>query len=121
MYPDGIRSLVQGWTKSFARGAGYLPLWRVLGIAFWLTCSIGSLTWAGGLPNPKSIALYLLFAAQLLLQLRQVGSFGLLDALLYPVHVAVLLFVSLRSLWYTHVRRRVSWRGRDVPVPRQRT
>jgi 4,4'-diaponeurosporenoate glycosyltransferase len=119
MYSSGIRSLFQGWTKNFARGAGLMPLWRVLGVIFWLTCAIGSLTWAGGLPRPRAFALYALFTTQMFLQLRQIGSFGLLDALLYPLHVAMALFIALRSLWSTHVRRSVSWRGRDVAIPQR--
>jgi 4,4'-diaponeurosporenoate glycosyltransferase len=57
-----------------------------------------------------------MFTVQMAVQLRQVGNFGVIDALLYPVHVIVMALLFARSLWRTYVRRTVRWRGRDVPV-----
>jgi 4,4'-diaponeurosporenoate glycosyltransferase len=120
MYPRGVRSLVEGWTKSLAGGAARGGFGRMAGIAFWLVCSLGALTWSHGLPRPMSLLFYGLFAAQVLVQLRQIGTFGLVDALLYPVHVGVFLALLAASAWMTFVSHRARWRGRSVPIPSRR-
>lgn len=114
MYPDGLRSLVDGWTKNFARGALAAGPLRVLAIAFWITCAIGCLTWADGIPKPLSNVLAGLFAVQMTAFFKQVGRFSVLDGLLYPLHLLFFLVVFLRSLFRTYVLREVSWRGRRV-------
>jgi 4,4'-diaponeurosporenoate glycosyltransferase len=116
MYPHGLRALVEGWTKSLGRGTQRGSWGRVAGIIFWLTCSIGALTWAHGLPRPESFVLVGLFVVQFAVQLRMVSTFGVLNALLYPFHVAWLSVLFLLSLWMTFVRRKVRWRGRSISV-----
>lgn len=114
MYPDGFRQLLEGWTKNFGLGAKTVSLWRFLGIAVWLTCSIGCLTWVHGVPNGAGEYIYGLFAIQMAVYFRQVGSFSLLDAVLYPLHAVFFVLVFARSLFHTFVLRRVAWRGRRV-------
>jgi 4,4'-diaponeurosporenoate glycosyltransferase len=114
MYPHGIRQLVEGWTKNFGLGAKAVALWRVFGIALWITCSIGCLTWVHGVPNGTGEYLYALFAIQMAVLFRQVGSFSVLDAVLYPLHVVFFTLVFARSLVHTYVLRRVTWRGRRI-------
>lgn len=114
MYPHGFRSLLEGWTKNLGSGAKAVAFWRFLAIALWVTCSIGSLTWVGGIPSTKSEILYGLYAIQMAVLFRQVGSFSLLDALLYPLHAVFFTLVFARSLFHTYVLRRVVWRGRHV-------
>ena len=62
------------------------------------------------------VVLYLLFVAQLHRLFDQVGAFGIVTAALYPVLVVVFLAVFARSMWRTHVRHSVRWRGRLIPV-----
>jgi 4,4'-diaponeurosporenoate glycosyltransferase len=116
MYPQGLRGLLDGWTKSMGRGMAGTQWWRLAGVMFWLTCAIGGLTWAYGLPRVESFVCLGLFTVQMAVQFRQVGTFGILDAVIYPLHVAVIALLFLTSLWRTYVRRKVRWRGRDVPV-----
>jgi len=47
---------------------------------------------------------------------RQVGRFGPVAALLYPGLLAFFFAVFARSVWSSRVRRRVTWRGRAIPV-----
>ena len=115
MYPDGFQSLWEGWTKNFGSGAGFIGFGRVLAITFWLVVSVGVVKWGGGVTThdwPK--VFYGLYALQFLVMFRQVGNFSVLCALLYPLGVLFLAVVFLRSLWRTHVRKSVTWRGRDV-------
>jgi 4,4'-diaponeurosporenoate glycosyltransferase len=119
MYPGGIRQLVDGWAKNFATGAGSTRRWRLAAIVGWVT-ALGTAAFAlddglrGELDPVLGVALYLAFAAQLWWMFRQVGSFGPLTALLFPIPLVGFIVVFLRSLWLTHVRHAVTWRGRSV-------
>ena len=119
MYPGGLRQLTEGWTKNFAVGAGSTRLPRLAAIVWWITC-LGSAAFAlddslrGDLPLVTGVALYLAFATQLWVMFRQVGRFGPVTALLFPVPLVFFIAVFVRSLWRTHVRHSVTWRGRAV-------
>lgn len=117
MYPDGFRSLFQGWTKNFGSGAWAMGFLRFAALTFWLTFAMGALKWGGGVDShvwPRIF--YGAFALQLFVMMRQMGNFSVLCALLYPLEVAFLVVVLLRSFWRTHVRKSVTWRGREVPT-----
>jgi hypothetical protein len=47
---------------------------------------------------------------------RRVGRFGIGSALAFPVLTAFFIFIFLRSLHFTLVRRSVPWRGREIPA-----
>ena len=121
MYPGGIRQLVQGWTRSMAAGAGATPPVRLVATAAWIA-GMGSAAVAlvDGVSSRGSlvvgVVLYLLFVAQLHRLFDQVGAFGIVTAALYPVLVVAFLAVFTRSMWRTHVRHSVRWRGRLIPV-----
>jgi 4,4'-diaponeurosporenoate glycosyltransferase len=110
MYPDGIGSLIEGWTKGFASGAARTPLPLLLLIVAWVTGMIfplGSLhLW------PWAELLYLLFALQIGFMLRQVGAFSWYTAILYPFPLAFYLFVFGWSLLRSG--RTVNWKGRAI-------
>ncbi len=74
---------------------------------------LGAPLWVGGLPKPLSIALTALYVVQMGVLFRQVGRFGWIDALLYPVHAVFVTGVLAVGLVRTHVLRRVAWRGRS--------
>jgi 4,4'-diaponeurosporenoate glycosyltransferase len=119
MYPGGPRQLMEGWTKNFALGAGSTRLGRLAGIVLWVTC-LGSAAFAlrdgvtGQLPLVTGVVVYSAFVVQLAVMFRRVGSFWLLTALAYPVVLVFFVAVFVRSLWRTHVRHSVTWRGRAV-------
>ena len=127
MYPTGVRDLVDGWTKNFALGAGATPPLRLAAIVLWITAigtsSVGMVDATLGRTSAVlAIAAYLLVAAQLAVMFRQVGRFGVVTALCHPVLVACFVAVFVRSLWRTHVRRSVAWRGRTIATsPRATT
>ena len=116
MYPEGMASLIEGWTKNFASGALAIARLRLILIPFWLICSLGALTWAGGIPAPLSNVLAAAFVFQMIVFFKQVGRFSVLDGLLYPVHVVFFFGVFLRSFVRTFFLRRVSWRGRMIDL-----
>ncbi len=117
MYPDGFRSLLEGWTKNYGTGAWALPFLRLAAITVYLTFSVGVWRWGGGVEISWTCRVFCaLYAIQLGVMARLVGNFSILNALLYPLHVLWFVTLLLRSLWFTHVLKRVTWRGRQVPT-----
>ena len=60
---------------------------------------------------------WLVYAAvvvQLAWMARRVGRFGVLALLLFPIPLAAFLAVFVRSVFLTIVRRRVTWKGREI-------
>jgi 4,4'-diaponeurosporenoate glycosyltransferase len=121
MYPGGLRQLLEGWTKNMASGAGSIRVLRLAAVVWWIT-SLGSAALSvldavqGDLPGWTAAAIYAAFTVQLVIMFRQVGRFGPITALCFPVLVLCFMGIFLRSLWRTYVRRAVRWRGRVVPV-----
>ena len=121
MYPGGPRQLVEGWTKNFATGAGSTRVLRLLAVVAWIAAlGTAAVLLVDGLRGERSLVVgavaYLSMAAQVAVLFRAVGRFGPLSAVLYPLHLVVFVVVFVRSLWSTHVRREVRWRGRTLPV-----
>lgn len=127
MYPGGLGQLIEGWSKNIATGASTVRPARLFLIGFWLTCvllSVQSLIEAVAGDSSMGwfqvAVCYLLFAGQIGAMLRQVGNFGPITALAYPGPVGIFLVVFVRSTYLTLVRRRVTWRGRAIPLSRAR-
>ena len=121
MYPDGLRQLVQGWTKHTASGARSTYSPRMAAIVVWvggLGSGVSAVAQgvAGDIPLWLGVAAYLIFVAQLTHLFGQVGGFGFVTALVYPVLLLFFFGVFFWSIWRTFVRREVSWRGRVIPV-----
>lgn len=118
MYPDGLRSLVEGWTKNLAGGARLVRWPPLLGALAWVSGAMAvtaaaAATWAFA-------AAYALYAAQSWWALRRLGSFHPMTAVAFPV--PLLAFVTL-FLWSSGRRvlgRPVRWRGRAID-PRRGT
>jgi len=106
MYPDGLRQLVGGWTRSIATGARFTPWWLALGVAAWVTSLAG-----GWLVEPL---VYPLSAAQVWVLGRRAGSIHPVTAVLYPLAVVVFVWIFLRSISALLLRRQVTWKGRGV-------
>ncbi len=109
MYPQGIRSLIQGWTKNIATGARSVPWWAAPLMVGWIWSLAGGPFASGWC--------YLASVVQIAVQGRRVGRFGVLTALVYPVLLAFFLVIFVRSVILTVLRRPVRWRGRGV-LPR---
>jgi len=106
MYPEGLRQLVQGWTRSIATGTRFAPWWLSLAVALWVWSLAG-----GWIAQPL---VYPLSAVQFWVLGRRAGSMHPLTALLYPLAVAVFVVIFLRSLFAVVFRRDVTWKQRSV-------
>jgi 4,4'-diaponeurosporenoate glycosyltransferase len=121
MYPNGLRELVEGWTKGFASGAAQTPLVILLLIIAWLTGMMSAfvslalkLLRSDFAAAAQWGALYVLFAAQLQLMLRQIGSFRWYAAWFYPAPLIFYFAVFTRSLLRRRSSQTVTWKGREI-------
>ena len=120
MFPDGLRSLVAGWSKGFVSGAGSTPRGAMVGISAWLSGLIMAaiaLTFLplADLPATLAIAaLYLLGVVQCAYVFRHAGSFRILNALLFPVSLVFYQAVFFRALRRKKAGGTVNWKGRNV-------
>lgn len=130
MYPDGLRSLVTGWTKNIAIGARRGPRARTLVTVVWIVamCTVASSVMAGlvmwpvgrGAPVAALIA-WMVVAIDLGWKLRKIGSFRWTSAVFFMVPLSVFVVVFVRSLALSVARRPVHWRGRAIQQPPPRS
>ncbi|MCX7619784.1 MAG: glycosyltransferase [Acidimicrobiales bacterium] len=117
MYPDGLRSLREGWVKNIAVGAATTPPLRLVGVIAWIASGLTAVAAAAG-----NGGLWWLGAACWSVQLgvfaRRVGSFPPPAWLLFPVQLAWFLVVFSWSVVRVIVFGSVRWRGRTIPVRR---
>ncbi len=123
MYPLGLRSLIQGWTKNISVGATRAPLTSVLPAVVWVAAVsavsaaffLGLARWASGGDVPVAAAIaWAVLTIQVAIMLRRIGSFGVATAVLFSVPLAFFIVVFVRSMVVTALRRPVEWRGRSV-------
>jgi 4,4'-diaponeurosporenoate glycosyltransferase len=113
MYPNGLRELIEGWTKGFASGAGQTPRGVLLLVIAWM---IGlMMAPVGWLMTGDWLcwgAVYGACAAQVGWFRRQIGSFRWFTALVYPVPLMFFFIVFARSVMRSG--RQVTWKGREI-------
>ena len=102
MHPGGLRHVVDGFSKNLAAGARRAHPVPALLTAGWVAATTAPvvLLWP---------VAYGLVALQVHVHLRRLGRFGVLTAALYPLPLAVLVVVAVRSVV---AGRRVRWKGR---------
>ena len=113
MYPEGLKQIVNGWSKGFAQGASTVTPGRMLVISAFL----------GGLflplvilvVDPRLAPLYLLYAGTLALLLRRIGAFSWWTALLFPLPMLFYQIIFARAL--AGAGKRTRWKGRPVHAP----
>jgi 4,4'-diaponeurosporenoate glycosyltransferase len=111
---DRPKSLVEGWSKNIASGARAVPFVRMVLVVAWVTACLVSGAWLVG-GSTMAIVLYAVFAAQCFVQLRQLGSFGIGSAVLYPL-LAVGFVVGFFGSLLLVARGEVRWKGRRISL-----
>jgi 4,4'-diaponeurosporenoate glycosyltransferase len=106
MYPNGLASLVRGFSKNMASGAASARGLSLVAALAWVAAQTGALF--------TSPVLYVFAAAQMWWMGRKVGRFSVIDAAFYPLHLAVFFAVLIRSAMFRVGLARVSWAGRRV-------
>ena len=123
MYPEGIKQLVEGWTKSFGTAAqsthpivtGLISLW-ISGAFF----TMGSLIVAL-LANDTSLWIIaslvcIAYAIQFYWLAHRFGQFSLWILFGYPLFFLFFIGLFVWSLFLTKVLHRVTWSGRKLEV-----
>ncbi|QTH43883.1 glycosyltransferase [Cohnella sp. LGH] len=123
MYPEGIKSLVEGWCKSFAVGSKSTHPLVMLMTIIWISgsfISTGALlsSMTANLPAAMIFSgiLYMAYAMQTLLFARRCGNFSWGIFLLHPILFLFFAAVYVYSLFQTYILRTVKWKGRKIDV-----
>ena len=123
MYPNGIKELINGWSKGFAVGAVKTSIPLLVLIVAWISGSIGTtrnLIEAIAATNNVQIAiwggLYVLFAAQIYWMLVRIGNFKFYTALLFPIPLSFFVLVFTYSFVRIFLARSVKWKGREIDL-----
>ena len=121
MYPEDLGQVIQGWTKSFASGAGQTPPGVMVPIILWISgmlvtplfllFSIMSLNITAVLMWGTA---YSLFFLQLYWHLRRIGHFRWYTSFLFPVPLIFFFLLFSRSSFLTNQKRQVVWKGRVI-------
>jgi 4,4'-diaponeurosporenoate glycosyltransferase len=113
MYPDGLGSLIEGWTKGFASGAGRTPrgvLWTI--ILWMIGLMIAPIALVASGMDAWWMGVYLVCAAQVAWFARRVGGFHWHAALFYPVPLVFFFALFARSA--VRSGKNVTWKGREI-------
>jgi 4,4'-diaponeurosporenoate glycosyltransferase len=122
MYPDGLKSLSQGFIKNMAQGSVGLGFWPFVLLFAWFSglaaaaweLPFAFLAWPFTQVAP-SLYQYLLtigFGIQFFIMTRRLGNFGL-SIIWYPLQVAFFLIIFFTSVFKT-ANGTVIWKGRAV-------
>lgn len=118
MYPNGIRELVNGWSKGFATGASRACIPLLVAIIAWIGSGISATVCAiGAISSMHNTAImwwalaYLAFAIQIQWMAFRVGTFKFYTALLFPVSLIFFIMVFFRSIFLVAIKRSVMWKG----------
>lgn len=120
MFSEGLPTLWKSWKKGFTSGATQTSPRILLLISLWLTAGMIILVGLGSLPFGDTsfqvaiAAAYLLFAIQCGWAFRQVGSFSLLNALLFPLSLLFYQVLFFTALIEKKRGIETDWKGRDV-------
>jgi 4,4'-diaponeurosporenoate glycosyltransferase len=113
MYPNGLRELVEGWTKGFASGAGQTPRGTLLLVVAWMTgLMLAPILWLATGDSVRWGAVYLLCAVQLGWLSRLIGAFRWSSILFYPV--PLVFFFGLFGRSALRAGKTVQWKGRQI-------
>ncbi|QHW31880.1 glycosyltransferase [Paenibacillus rhizovicinus] len=119
MYPGGIRSEVEGFSKGAVLSTGKLNVRTTLLVAVWLIGLIAAeaapFVLAASWAMPFIIG-YVLYTLQIYYFVRYTGRFGRWMPALHPLSTLFFLFIMLYSVYQVAFLGRVAWKGRRVEV-----
>jgi len=128
MYPAGLSSLIEGFSKGFGTGANAMSLGSLLMMVCWIfgCCSVSrhliQALVLGDMTELYGWALLDgLYAAQIYWMLQRIGNFGFLTALLFQVPLVFFVSVFGLSLLRIFLMKRVPWKGRTVNTRKEKS
>ena len=122
MYPNGIKSEWQGFSKGAVLGTAALKPATTSLIAFWIVGII-----ATGLITPFLLIFrhpwgipfligYLIYTLQILYFLKYSGHYGIFMPLLHVLSSLFFILIFLYSIYQVSILGHVSWKGRQIEV-----
>nr|WP_040951821.1 glycosyltransferase [Gorillibacterium massiliense] len=119
MYPGGIRSEIQGFSKGAVLSTSKLSGWTTLLVAIWLIGLIGAEVGLFLLGTSLALPLafgYLLYTVQIYYFVGYTGRFGKWFPALHMLSTVFFLYIMLYSIYQVLFFGRVAWKGRHVEV-----
>lgn len=119
MYPDGLSSLIEGWTKAFAAGAAKTDPLILAGIVAWMTGGMLAFILTALAPawpwvSPVHVVGYAAYSLSLFGMVRPIGRFSFWSCLLYPVLLMAFFAIFFRSAYLRKTGQGVTWKGRTI-------
>lgn len=125
MYPAGLRSLLEGWSKGFAEGSVSIRRSFLLLTILWITgCFEASIAPVASFFAPDMrifwamAALYGLYVLQIGWMLTRIGKFHMGTALLFPIPLIFFTFLMLWSAVQKHLLKKTVWKDRVIRFDR---
>lgn len=123
MYEEGIRQLIEGWTKNLATASQstdrvvmcLIQSW-IFGVIMAAAAPILALMAQSYMLFACSALAYLLYGSHVYFLARRAGDFRIIILFMYPIFVLFFTAVFLYSLFRTHVLHSVTWKGRKIKV-----
>jgi len=119
MYSQGMKSLIQGWTKNFATGASLISPGLLTLVSLWITgLMISFLSGTAPFMWQDGVYIYGYVLTGLLTWLvsRKVGNFSILIVLIYPIFVLFFIGLFTYSIKQTKKKKQVTWKGRSLDL-----
>ena len=121
MYPDGLGSMIDGFSKNLLLGVLRANPWFFFLDVFWVSGlvaapALAAIAAGSGMWPELATAgsFYVVLATQVLVAGHRLGSFGAPTAIFYPVPLTAFLLVVGRVAILALTRRQVVWKGRPV-------
>lgn len=119
MYPEGYKSLRDGWSKAFVEGMQAVDSFIMIGVVAWM--SVGIITFSHlilGLVGETNllwaVTYYLIYAVSYHRMVSMVGKFRFTASLMYPIILFHFYYILLRSFIMKKRGQAILWKGRGV-------
>jgi len=119
MYGEGFSSVIEGWSKNFATGAGLIPRWLLIATSVWISALFVSF-FSGTAPfmwvqfaYPIG---YVITGIIFYTLARKTGNFSVLLVILYPLFLIFFIVVFLSSVFKLKKNKQVTWKGRTLDL-----
>ncbi|NWG03902.1 MAG: glycosyltransferase [Syntrophaceae bacterium] len=127
MYPDGLKSLIEGFSKGFGTGAKAMSLVSLFMVVGWIFGGMGitrQLIQSAILGDPigliGGLVLDLLYILQIHWMLFRIGNFGFSTTFLFQIPLLFFVLVFTYSILRIFLIRKVRWKGREVKMAKSK-
>ncbi|WDL98790.1 glycosyltransferase [Alicyclobacillus sp. ALC3] len=121
MYPDGMKSEVEGFSKEVALGTASFRILTIIPMVLWIVCLIAADSFLFFIGTPYFVPLliaYSLYVLQFFYFNRYIGSFGVVHPILHFLSTLFFFVILVLSVYQSFIRRRVMWKGRYIDIGR---